>query len=719
MALALSGAAPPRVAASLKDRWRRWRAWASSSEPEGEVEIRVCVNRTCGRQGSRDILAVLSAIAPPGISVVSCGCLGRCGAGPNLAVLPPGALIGHCGTAAKAAQLLADLCGPEFDPQRNLETLALRKKAEDELEKGNEAEAESLLSQAIDLKPSGGLHLIYRSRSSARLAMGDDVGALEDARESSRLAPKYPQTESPTVSMWNAMVRGHSLRCHHGRAIAQYTQMLREGVVPDEHTYPLVLKVLPKLSDIRPDQVHAQVLKFGYCADSFVRNSLVAAYAKCGGLASARNLLDGISDRDPVPWTAMIQGYVENDQASDALAVFVKMRTLGVHVDEVAIVSVLKGCGLLGNVWLGRCVHGFYVACGRVKWDVYVGSALVDMYAKCGCCDDARELFDEMPLRNVVTWSTMITGYVQCGRYKSALSLFRDMLLEGQAPNEVTMASILTSCAQAGALGQGRWIHGYVNRSKLESSTVVGTALVDMYAKCGCIDEAVMVFNGILQKDVYPWTALINGLAIHGYAYQCLDLFSRMVKDGVQPNEVTFIGVLSACSHSGLVEQGRYHFGSMFKDYSIRPKVEHYGCMVDLLGRAGMLEEAMLVIESMPMEPTAGVWGALLNACIIHEEFDLGERVGKHLIEMDPRHSGRYALLANLYSLSKKWDDDASVRMTMKGRRVEKIRGSSWIEVNGILTEFFAMDESHPETEAIYEMLDGMTKVMKLNGICR
>ncbi|THU54099.1 hypothetical protein C4D60_Mb10t21450 [Musa balbisiana] len=193
MALALSSAAPPRVAASSKDRWRRWRAWASSSEPEGEVEIRVCVNRTCGRQGSRDILAVLSAIAPPGISVVSCGCLGRCGAGPNLAVLPPGTLLGHCGTAAKAAQLLAGLCGPEFDPQRNLETLALRKKAEDELEKGNEAEAESLLSQAIDLKPSGGLHLIYRSRSSARLAMGDNVGALEDARESSLLAPKYPQ----------------------------------------------------------------------------------------------------------------------------------------------------------------------------------------------------------------------------------------------------------------------------------------------------------------------------------------------------------------------------------------------------------------------------------------------------------------------------------------------------------------------------------------------
>ncbi|URE44140.1 Pentatricopeptide repeat-containing protein [Musa troglodytarum] len=528
----------------------------------------------------------------------------------------------------------------------------------------------------------------------------------------------FHQTESPTVSMWNAMVRGHSLRCHHGRAIAQYTQMLREGVVPDEHTYPLVLKVLPKLSGIRPDQVHAQVLKFGYCADSFVRNSLVAAYAKCSGVASARNLFDGISDRDPVPWTAMIQGYVENDQASDALAVFVKMRTLGVHVDEVAIVSVLKGCGLQGNVWLGRCVHGFYVACGRVKWDVYVGSALVDMYAKCGCCDDARELFDEMPLRNVVTWSTMITGYVQCGRYKNALSLFRDMLLEDQAPNEVTMASVLTSCAQTGALGQGRWIHGYVKRSKLESSTVVGTALVDMYAKCGCIDEAVMVFSGILQKDVYPWTALINGLAIHGYAFQCLDLFSRMVKDGVQPNEVTFIGVLSACSHRGLVDQGRYHFSSMFKDYSIRPKVEHYGCMVDLLGRAGMLEEAMLVIESMPMEPTAGVWGAVLNACIIHEEFDLGERVGKHLIEMDPRHSGRYALLANLYSLSNKWDDDASVRMSMKGRRVEKIRGSSWTEVNGILHEFFATDESHPETMAMYEMLDGMTKVMKLNGAC-
>ncbi|WOL05345.1 hypothetical protein Cni_G14073 [Canna indica] len=401
----------------------------------------------------------------------------------------------------------------------------------------------------------------------------------------------FRQTKSLDASIWNTMLRGHSLRSQHDEAFAHYAQMLREGVVPDEHTYPLVLKVLSKLRGFTPDRVHAQIFKFGYCSDNFVQNALVSAYAKCGNLASAHNLFDGMSSRDPIPWTAMIHGHVEDDQASDALALFVKMRSLGVRVDEVTIVSVLKGCGLVGHVWLGRCVHAFYVVCGRVKWDVFVGSALVDMYAKCNCCDDARGLFEEMPLKNIVTWSTMIAGYVHCSRFAEALSIFHDMLVEGQKSNEVTLTSVLTSCAQIGALDQGRWIHGYVKRSKLEANSVVGTALTDMYAKCGCIDDAVLAFNDILHKNVYTWTALINGLAIHGCASECLDFFSQM-----------------------------------------------------------------------------------------------------------------------------RWEDDANIRMTMKARRVEKIKGSSWIEVNGILHEFFAMNESHPESKDIYETLDGVTMIIKLES---
>ncbi|KAG6478303.1 hypothetical protein ZIOFF_061739 [Zingiber officinale] len=703
-----------RLYGSSKTRWRI----VAAATPDGatEAEIRVCVNRTCGRQGSREILAVFSSICPPGVSVISCGCLGRCGGGPNLAVLPAGALIGHCGTAAKAAQILAEICGPGFDPRRNLEALALSKEAEAALEKGNAAEAESLLSQAIDLQPSGGVHLIYKSRSSVRLTMGDKIGALEDAKRASLLAPNFAQIKSLTASSWNSILRRHSRLAGHCTAFAQFKLMLREGVVPDKHTFPLLLKIVSGHGGIGLDQIHAQIWKFGYTTDSFVRNSLVSAYAKRGRLPIARNLFDEMPTRDPVPWTALMRGCIQESRPSDALELFHEMRCLGVEIDEVVIVSVLKCCGLLGDVWLGMCVHGFYIACGRVKWDLFIGSALVDMYSTCGRCDDARRLFDEMPHRNVVTWSTMVAGYVQCNRPADALCLFRNMLVEGETPNEVTIVSALTSCARTGALVQGRWIHGCLNRSKLETNSFVGTALIDMYSKCGCIDEAVAVFNRLPHKDVYPWTALINGLAIHGCAAECLDLFSRMIKSGVQPNEVTFIGVLSACSHRGLVDQGTYHFDSMLTDYGVEPRMEHYGCMVDLFGRAGLFEEALNLIRRMPLEPSAGVWGALLNACIIHRNYKLGERVGQHLVKLEPDHSGRYALLANLYSLAKKPGSDADLRKAMKGRRLEKMRGSSWIEVDSALREFVATDVTHPESKEIYRTLDEISTVMKLES---
>lgn len=492
--------------------------------------------------------------------------------------------------------------------------------------------------------------------------------------------------------------------------------MLRDGVIPNEHTYPLVLKALSGSRNKNPNQIHAQISKIGFDNDCFVQNSLVAVYAKAGDLGSARKLFDGIRNRDFISWTAMVHGYVVNDRPLEALTLFAKMRYVGVEIDEVTIVSALKGAAMVGDVWLGKCIHGFYMECGRVKWDEYIGGALVDMYARCGYCDDARRLFEEMPFRNVVSWSALIAGYVRCNEFVDALSFFRDMLVKGMKPNQATLTTVLTACAQLGALDQGRWIHGYIERNKLELNSILGTALIDMYAKCGHMDDAFMIFHVIPQKDLYPWTALISGMAMHGRASECLDLFSQMVKERVQPNEVTFMGVLCACSHGGLVDQGQSYFDCMIKDCGIRPKLEHYGCMVDLLGRAGRLGEALSLIESMTMEPSAGIWGALLNACMIHKDFELGERIGKHLVRMEPNHSGRYVLLANIYSLSSKWDEAANLRMTMKGRRVDKTRGYSWIEVTGAVHEFVAFDESHSESKNIYETLDRLTKFMMLEG---
>ncbi|KAF2290186.1 hypothetical protein GH714_003954 [Hevea brasiliensis] len=490
--------------------------------------------------------------------------------------------------------------------------------------------------------------------------------------------------------------------------------MRRNGVDPDNHTFPLLLKSFLHLKNENPFPIYAHIVKFGLDLNNFVRNSLITVFANCGHTGFARQMFDESEHKDVVTWTAMIDGYARNGFPIEGLKCFKQMMLLGVKVDEVTVVSALSAAGMTNNVWFGRCVHGLYIQPVRVKWDVYVGSALVDMYSKCGYCDDARKVFDEMPVKNVVSWSAMIAGYVQCNRFKDALLLFEDMLMADCRPNQTTLTSVLTASAQLGALDQGRWVHEYINRNSLEMNSIIATALIDMYAKCGCVGEAMLVFEKLPIKNIYSWTAMINGLAMHGDALSSLNLFCRMLSSGVQPNGVTFIGVLSACAHGCLVNEGCELFELMKHRYHVEPNIDHYGCMIDILGRAGYLEEARKLIEEMPMEPSPGVWGTLFGACMIHKAFDLGEYIGNLLIRLQPNHSGRYALLANMYSANYRWDDAAYVRKIMKGKGVEKRPGFSWIEVNGSIHEFVAFDGSHSVTTGLYEMLDNILVQLKV-----
>ncbi|CAN1297670.1 Pentatricopeptide repeat-containing protein At1g50270 [Linum perenne] len=373
--------------------------------------------------------------------------------------------------------------------------------------------------------------------------------------------------------------------------------MRRDCVHPDEHTFPLLLKLISKLKDQDPLVLYPEILKHGLDLDGFVRNSLISALANYGNLRFARQVFDESPQRDVVAWTAMIDGYVRNGSPEEGFRCFLMMRSTG------------------------------------------------------------------------------------------------DMLMDGVKPNPKTLTSILTACAQLGALDQGKWVHGYIDRSSIELNSIVGTALIDMYMKCGCVNEACFVFNKLPRKGLYTWTAMINGLAMNGNALGSLRLFSRMMSKGVQPNKVTFLSVLGACSHGGLDE------------CNLDPDVDHYGCMVDLLGRAGYLDEAMELIEEMPMEPTFGVWGSLLNACVIYKNFELGEYIGKHLVKLQPDQCGGYSLLANMYSAQRMWDDAARVRKAMKGKRIDKSPGLSWIDMNSSISEFVASDTSHPDLEELYRML--------------
>ncbi|OVA00316.1 Pentatricopeptide repeat [Macleaya cordata] len=348
--------------------------------------------------------------------------------------------------------------------------------------------------------------------------------------------------------------------------------------------------------------------------------------------------------------------------------------------------------------------------------DLVSQTAMVSACAKSGEVDIARELFDKMPFRDPIAWNAMISGYTQSGRSREALRLFHLMQIDGVKVNEGTMVSVLSACTHLGALDQGRWVHVYIERNNIRMTVTLGTALIDMYAKCGNLGKAMEVFWRMREKNVYTWTSAMNGLAMNGAGKECLELFDLMKQEGVPPNEVTFVSVLRGCSVVGLVEEGREHFDSMSIVYGLEPRLEHYGCVVDLYGRAGRLEDAINFINSMPIKPHAGAWGALLNACKIHGNLKLGEFASRELVELELKNDGAYVVLSNIYADSRNWDEVSNVRKLMKNEGVKKVPGCSVIEVNGEVHEFFVGDKTHPRYSEIEVKLGEISRRLRLSG---
>jgi pentatricopeptide repeat protein len=348
--------------------------------------------------------------------------------------------------------------------------------------------------------------------------------------------------------------------------------------------------------------------------------------------------------------------------------------------------------------------------------DVVSWTSMVAGYIKSGDVTSARKLFDKMPEKNLVTWSVMISGYAKNSFFDKAIELYFLLQSEGVHANETVMVSVIASCAHLGALELGERAHDYILRNKMTVNLILGTALVDMYARCGSIDKAIWVFDQLPGRDALSWTTLIAGFAMHGYAEKALEYFSRMEKAGLTPREITFTAVLSACSHGGLVERGLELFESMKRDYRIEPRLEHYGCMVDLLGRAGKLAEAEKFVNEMPMKPNAPIWGALLGACRIHKNSEIAERAGKTLIELKPEHSGYYVLLSNIYARTNKWENVENIRQMMKERGVVKPPGYTLFEMDGKVHKFTIGDKTHPEIQQIERMWEEILGKIRLAG---
>ncbi|CAL2240226.1 unnamed protein product [Prunus armeniaca] len=521
------------------------------------------------------------------------------------------------------------------------------------------------------------------------------------------------------LSLYNAIIQGlPSNPNNKASSLLQVLELLKHmlinGLLPDNYTVPSVLKACAHSRALREgQQMHTYAIKTGLVLSNvYVKNTLMRLYAVCGVINCVRNLFDEGPQRDLVSWTTLIQGYVKMGLPREGVEAFFDMCDAKMMADEMTLVIVLSACSKLGDLNLGRKINE-YIYDNGVYRDVFIGNALVDMYLKCGDADFAYKVFNEMPVRNVVSWNSMISGLAHQGKFKEALDVFREMQRIGLEPDDVTLVGVLNSCTNLGVLELGEWVHAYVDRNRIEADGFIGNALVDMYAKCGSIDQAFRVFHGMKRRDVYSYTAMIVGLAMHGEVEMALDIFAEMPRMGVEPDEVTFIGVLAACSHGGLVAEGHKYFRDMSSVYRLRPQTEHYGCMVDLLGRAGLINEAEEFVKNMPIEPDAFVWGALLGACRIHGKVELAESVMKKLLKVEPERDGAYVLMSNIYSSANRWKDAVKLRRVMKGKNVKKTPGCSSIELDGVVHEFKKGDKSHKRSKDIYKLLDEIMSHVK------
>lgn len=478
-----------------------------------------------------------------------------------------------------------------------------------------------------------------------------------------------------------------------------------------------MLTACARLREVRLGRrFHSEVLKNGLEPDLFVANALIQFYGSCGWVGDACQVFDRSPVRDVVTWNVMINAYVERGLYEQAFGLYEEMLKLDcIQPDGVTLISLVSACTQMGDLKGGKWFHSCSKELGLDK-NLIVGNAILDMYIKCGDLELARDVFYGMDERDVLTWTSMLMGLTSLGHFQESLDLFRRMQFEKIQLDEITLVSVLTACAQTGALDQGKYVHLLIDRYNMKRDIVLETALVDMYAKCGKIDLALQVFDKIRVRNIFTWNAMIGGLAMHGHGKEAIALFDRMKHDQVMPDHVTFIALLCACSHAGLVEKGFEMFRTMKEVIRLEPRMEHYGCMVDMLCRAGLVNDALNFIETMPIEANSVVWAILLRACRMGGHFELAQRVGRRVIELEPDSCGRYVMLASVYAGLSQWDDASKIRNLMKRQGIEKIPGCSWMEFNGTIHQFVAGDKSHLLVKEIYAMIEEMTQRVSLDG---
>ena len=460
---------------------------------------------------------------------------------------------------------------------------------------------------------------------------------------------------------------------------------------------------------------HAQIIRVGLRADTITSNMLMNMYSKCGLVESARKLFDEMPVRSLVSWNTMVGSHTQNGDSEKALVLFMQMQKEGISCSEFTVSSVVCACAAKCCVFECKQLHGFALKTA-LDSNVFVGTALLDVYAKCGLVKDASLVFECMPERSDVTWSSMVAGYVQNELYEEALVLFHRAQAMGLEHNQFTISSALSACAARAALIEGKQVQAVLCKTGIGSNIFVISSLIDMYAKCGIIEEAYIVFSSVEEKNVVLWNAMLSGFSRHVRSLEAMIYFEKMQQMGICPNEITYISVLTACSHLGLVEKGRKYFDLMIRVHNVSPNVLHYSCMVDILGRAGLLHEAKDLIDRMPFDATASMWGSLLASCRIYRNLELAEVAAKHLFEIEPHNAGNHVLLSNIYAANNRWEEVARARNLLKESKAKKERGKSWIEIKHKVHSFMVGERNHPRIVEIYLKLEDLVGEMKKIG---
>nr|UPT48666.1 pentatricopeptide repeat protein AaPPR576 [Agave angustifolia]UPT49188.1 pentatricopeptide repeat protein AaPPR1162 [Agave angustifolia]UPT49495.1 pentatricopeptide repeat protein AaPPR658 [Agave angustifolia]UPT49540.1 pentatricopeptide repeat protein AaPPR796 [Agave angustifolia] len=539
------------------------------------------------------------------------------------------------------------------------------------------------------------------------LSMYSKCESLEEARRA------FGELTERDVVSWTSIVGVYARKGLVGECLELFWEMMGSGIEPDGVLLSCLLVGFANGNNVYGAKAfHGIIVRRNLEVHKLVVNSLLTMYCKFELLDDAAKVFHKMSSQDSEAWNLMLSEYAKKGLDAKCLDLFREMHSVGLGRDcgISSLIPVISSCSQLGALPLGQSVHCYTIK-NAVHGDPSVYNSLIAMYGKCERLDLTRRIFDKMP-RDVITWNAMISAYAHIGHSNDALSLFDQMLLENVKPNSTTLLSALSACSHMAARHKGKWIHEYIKESGLECDISLYTALVDMYAKCGKLETAREVFDSMLERDIVTYNVMISGYGFHGDAKEALEIFGEMERRGVKPNEVTFLALLSACSHVGLVEEGKSLFDRM-RNYSIQPALKHYACMVDLLARSGNLYEAEALIHSMPIEPDGAIWGALLGACHIYNNAEMGERIANKAVEFDPENDGYYVLMSNMFGRYGRWKEVESLRGVMKSRGVRKRAGWSSVELEGRIQVFVVGEKSHIQSEEINLVLEALGRQME------